>query len=100
LYLILDTTIPVIESDEDDVDFDEIPVEQFEELSDSDIEESLEQAVRNMNEKVLKSSKVKQQDEQQPTLNKYPEVVDDYIRNYLSSKGLLKSLDAFQVSLV
>ena len=28
--------------------------------------------------------------------NSQPEVVDDFIRNYLSSKSLLKTLDAFQ----
>lgn len=32
-----------------------------------------------------------------PVLTKHPEVIDDFIRNYLSSKGLLKSLEAFQV---
>lgn len=34
-----------------------------------------------------------------PKLTKRPEVIDDYIRNYLSSKGLHKSLDAFQVGI-
>jgi hypothetical protein len=31
------------------------------------------------------------------SLTKRPEVIDDYIRNFLSSKGLFKSLDSFQV---
>jgi hypothetical protein len=32
-----------------------------------------------------------------PILTKHPEVIDDFIRNYLSNKSLHKSLEAFQV---
>jgi WD40 repeat protein len=98
-YVLEDTSVPIVESDEEDIDFDEVPVEQFEELSDSDVEESLEQAVRNIHEKTLygsKTAKQKSVDEPIVELVKHPEVVDDYIRNFLSSKGLLKTLDAFQ----
>jgi WD40 repeat protein len=98
-YVLEDTTVPIVESDEEDIDFDEVPIEQFEELSDSDVEESLEQAVRNIHEKALygnKTAKQKSVDEPVTELVKHPEVVDDYIRNFLSSKGLLKTLDAFQ----
>jgi hypothetical protein len=40
-----------IEDSDDELDLDEIAIEQFDEASDSDVEESLEQAVRNMHEK-------------------------------------------------
>ena len=33
-------------------------------------------------------------------VEKQPEVVDDFIRNFLSSKGLMKSLDSFQVIMI
>ena len=40
----------LIDSD-DEIDYNEIPIEEFEEFSDSDEEETLEKAVRNINEK-------------------------------------------------
>jgi sperm-associated antigen 16 protein len=92
-----DTTIPCLESDEEEVDFDEVPIEQFDELSDSDVEESLEQTVRNIHQKSLFRSKpAKQNEEPVVELVKHPEVVDDFIRNFLASKGLVKTLDSFQ----
>ncbi|KAI8897792.1 WD40-repeat-containing domain protein [Globomyces pollinis-pini] len=98
-YVLEDVNIPDDGSDEDDLEFEEIPVEPFDEASDSDVEETLEQAVRNMHEKGafgVKTDKVAKADEPTMELVKHPEVIDDFIRNYLSSKGLLKSLDAFQ----
>jgi hypothetical protein len=35
----------------------------------------------------------------QATVSEQPAVVDDFIRNYLSTKGLTKTLDIFQVRL-
>ncbi|KAJ3410359.1 Sperm-associated antigen 16 protein [Chytridiales sp. JEL 0842] len=84
---------------DDDIDYNEVPLEEFEDISDSDEEETLEKAVRNINEKSFftgsfePSTKI---DDPTVSLTKRPEVIDDYIRNYLSSKGLFKSLDAFQ----
>ncbi|TPX65192.1 hypothetical protein SpCBS45565_g05353 [Spizellomyces sp. 'palustris'] len=95
----LEAADPVEDFDEDDLNYEEVPVEEFEELEDDDEEETLESAVRNIHERsffgvpVEPSSKA---EELTPTLTKRPEVIDDYIRNYLSSKGLVKSLDAFQ----
>lgn len=90
----------VIDVSDEDIEFDEVPMEIFDE-ADSDIEETLEQAVRNINEKTafscIISNPKNSKDETIATLTSHPEVVDDYIRNYLSSKGLLKSLEAFQV---
>jgi hypothetical protein len=39
--------------------------------------------------------------EQEDTLKltQRPEVIDDFIRNYLMSKALVKTLDAFQVGI-
>ncbi|KNC99864.1 uncharacterized protein SPPG_05237 [Spizellomyces punctatus DAOM BR117] len=95
----LEAAEPVDDFDEDDLNYEEVPIEEFEELEDDDEEETLESAVRNIHERsffgvpVEPSSKA---EELTPTLTKRPEVIDDYIRNYLSSKGLVKSLDAFQ----
>ncbi|KAI9344045.1 WD40-repeat-containing domain protein [Obelidium mucronatum] len=53
-----------------------------------------------MNETVflgnVAENNLKTEEKHQESLTKRPEVVDDYIRNYLSTKGMLKSLDAFQ----
>lgn len=32
-----------------------------------------------------------------PSIQRRPEVIDDFIRNFFSSKGLVRSLDTFQV---
>jgi hypothetical protein len=110
----------VNESD-DDIDYDEVPIEEFDDLSDSDGEETLEKAVRNINEKNFFNGGIYincyvrphlavlivsiagsfepsfKNDDPAVSLTKRPEVIDDYIRNYLASKGLFKSLEAFQV---
>ncbi|KAI8927731.1 WD40-repeat-containing domain protein [Entophlyctis helioformis] len=95
----LEASDPVEDSDGEDLEFDEIPVEQFDDVSDSDVDESLEQAIRNINEKNFFGTTIEpvaKTEEVTATLTKHPEVIDDFIRNYLSSKGLLKSLEAFQ----
>lgn len=40
-----------IDESDDEIEYEEIPTETFEEESDSEIEETLEQACRNINEK-------------------------------------------------
>lgn len=48
----------------------------------------------------LSTVSVEQQDKEQETddvkLTQKPEVIDDFIRNFLAAKGMLKSLDTFQ----
>ncbi|KAH6561506.1 hypothetical protein BASA60_009012 [Batrachochytrium salamandrivorans] len=88
-----------VEDSDNELEYEKIPVEQFDDYSDSEVDETLDQAVRNIHEKGLFGSKlspVAKMEELIPTLTKHPEVIDDYIRNYLSAKGLVKSLDAFQ----
>ena len=77
-----------------------------------DIEEDLEQAVRNINQRVLLlkgiyfTSVAEQSlteldlENETPTmtLDRRPELVDDFIRNFLANKNLTKTLDCFQVS--
>ena len=84
--------------EDSDEDFDEVPIEQFDDESDSDIDETLEQAVRNINEKGVIALPEREELGQEPkaSLTKRPEVIDDYIRNYLTSRGLFKALEAFQ----
>ncbi|RKO84244.1 hypothetical protein BDK51DRAFT_33104 [Blyttiomyces helicus] len=95
----LEAVEPMDDSDEDELAYEEVPVEEFVEMSDSEGEETLEQAVRNMNEKTLVgvgSEPSFKPEEPTPKVTQRPEVIDDYIRNYLASKGMLKSLDTFQ----
>lgn len=47
---VVDVSVAPEESD-DEMEFDEIPVELFEDASDDEVEETLEQAVRNMHER-------------------------------------------------
>ncbi|KAJ3247348.1 Sperm-associated antigen 16 protein [Chytriomyces hyalinus] len=89
------------DDDEDDAHlFDEIaPEDEFIDVSDSDEDETLEKAMRTLNETIFLGNSVDTQAiEKNPkeSLTKRPEVVDDFIRNYLSTKRLFKSLDAFQ----
>ncbi|TPX56828.1 hypothetical protein PhCBS80983_g04236 [Powellomyces hirtus] len=85
--------------EDDDLEYEEVPVEEFEE-EEEDGEETLERAVRRMNEGrffgVAAEPSVKAEETPVAKLTKRPEVIDDYIRNWLSSKGLVRSLDAFQ----
>jgi len=94
----LDAVQAPLDSDEDDLEFEEVPMEEFDDVSDSDGEETLDKAVRSLNDKGLYGGAVdmKKPIEVIPTFTKQAEVVDDYIRNYLASKGLMKSLEAFQ----
>ncbi|KAJ3284248.1 Sperm-associated antigen 16 protein [Borealophlyctis nickersoniae] len=94
----LEAVQPVPDDSDDELTYEEVPVEEFEESSDTEGEETLEKAVRSINEKSFfgVSFEPPKSDEPVPKLTRRPEVIDDYIRNYLSSKGLLKSLDAFQ----
>ncbi|KAJ3026053.1 UNVERIFIED_CONTAM: Sperm-associated antigen 16 protein [Siphonaria sp. JEL0065] len=95
-----------LDDSDDDVNYTDVgAAEEFDDLSDSDEEETLEKAIRTMNETVFlgnvdainKSLDSNGGDKTlKEFLTKRPEVIDDYIRNYLSSKGLFKSLDAFQ----
>lgn len=110
--------VAVQDSDEE-YNYEEIPVEEFDDLSESDGEETLEKVVRSINEKAffggmifihfsgrygtLIACSVPLESSLKPEeisagVEKQPEVVDDFIRNFLSSKGLMKSLDAFQVA--
>ncbi|KAI9364470.1 WD40-repeat-containing domain protein [Zopfochytrium polystomum] len=106
-YLEVAAVKPDLEDSDEELDYQEVLVEEFEDLSDSDGEETLEKAVRNINEKTffggggiagdeVGGENAKGDEPPTASLTKRQEVVDDFIRNYLSSKGLFKSLEAFQ----
>ncbi|KAJ3211601.1 Sperm-associated antigen 16 protein [Dinochytrium kinnereticum] len=87
------------EDSDDEINFAEVPIEEFEDLSDSDDDETLEKAVQSLNERNFigfVSDIASKIEEPNVSLTKRPEVIDDYIRNYMASKGLFKSLEAFQ----
>ncbi len=45
----------------------------------------------------LEPTSIANPDQPEARVTRHPEVVDDFVRNFLASKGLLRSLDAFQV---
>ncbi|KAI9099871.1 WD40-repeat-containing domain protein [Phlyctochytrium arcticum] len=95
----LEAAEPIQDLDDDELSFEEIAVEEFEVFEDDEEDESLEKAVQNIHERSFFGVHVEpptKAEEISPTLTRRPEVIDDYIRNYLSSKGLMKSLDVFQ----
>lgn len=49
-FYFLDVSVAPEES-EDEMEFDEVPIEPFEDATDDEVEETLEQAVRNMHER-------------------------------------------------
>ncbi|KAJ3058446.1 Sperm-associated antigen 16 protein, partial [Quaeritorhiza haematococci] len=90
--------------EEDDLLYEEVPLEDFEnsDTDEEDPDEDLDRAVRHMNERSLLGGDTGSGIAGDTTcgpaasLNRRPEVIDDYIRNYLTSKGLVRSLEAFQ----
>ncbi|KAL0486509.1 flagellar WD repeat-containing protein [Acrasis kona] len=83
--------------------------EQFEEVSDADEDEEFKSDEEGdfELEKLIQRSKKEDEEEKisikksspRPTLNKNPEVIDDFILNFLKAKGLNRSLDVFQEEL-
>ncbi|TPX44436.1 hypothetical protein SeLEV6574_g04504 [Synchytrium endobioticum] len=51
---------------------------------------------RDPDEKTLAGEYIPRGDEPLPSFTKVPELIDDFIRNYLASKGMLASLGTFQ----
>ncbi|KAI9144583.1 WD40-repeat-containing domain protein [Paraphysoderma sedebokerense] len=86
--------------DDDDLPFDQLEMDGLiDSTSEEEGEENLENVVKRVNEKNLLSNisdKKAINGIIQPTVTKRPEVIDDFIRNYLSRKGLKKALEAFQ----
>lgn len=118
-----ETTITDDEEDELGLEFEAIPLNEFEEISDeSGDDEDLESAIRNNTEKsflagmhihlvcvcltlgypvadpafLLEREEQGGPDETAAELIQKPEVIDDFFRNFLARNGLDKSLDTFQ----
>ncbi|KAJ3378778.1 Sperm-associated antigen 16 protein [Lobulomyces angularis] len=85
-----------VEESEEFLEYDTIPLNEFEDLEDIDEDEDLEKAIRNNNEQTFFGAEVTKNDDPVVEIAQKPEVIDDFIRNFLCSKGLVKSLDAFQ----
>lgn len=85
----------IIEDLEDDYIYEEVPVED--EFLHSD-EEDLDDAVRIIQEGLGDESAAKRKEilSPKPTLTHKPEVVDDFVRNFLMRMGMMKTLDCFQ----
>ena len=91
-YYITESALP--EDSDDDFSYEEIAVEHFNE---SDGEEDFLTANRAANE-TKKHSELSGQrsDQTRATLSKKPEVVEDFVKNFLVELGMLKTLESFQ----
>lgn len=94
-YSVLD--LPDAVDPDQEEEFDAMALELYE--SEESVEdESLEQLLRNLKTGIKKSERREQIEITR--LDRLPEVVDDYIRNYLTTRGMVLSLEAFQVKIV
>ncbi|KAJ3195929.1 Talin-1 [Irineochytrium annulatum] len=74
-----------LEDSDDDVEYSEIPAEEFDDLSESeDGDETLEKASRSVNERSFFGPRP---EEPASGLAKRPELIDDFFRNFLASKN-------------
>ncbi|TPX31721.1 hypothetical protein SmJEL517_g04996 [Synchytrium microbalum] len=79
---------------------EQLPVDKVEPIvdleRDGDFGEEKQFRERDIDEKTLAGDYNPRGDEPVPTFTKTPEVIDDFIRNYLVNKGMFVALDAFQ----
>lgn len=64
-----------------------------EETFDDDISEDFDTAMQKLLESSMAASQPVEPD---PSIERHPEVVDDFIRNFLIKMGMQKTLDSFE----
>ena len=64
-----------------------------EETGDDDVSEDFDLAMQRLLQSNIAALKTPEPD---PSISKHPEVVDDYIRNFLIKMGMHKTLDMFE----
>jgi len=83
----------------DDVDdefvYEEVTGEEEFAISDED-EDDLQSAIKVLKEKELDSHLLVEKEERLPKVEVKPEIVEDFVRNFLVRMGMHKSLDCFQ----
>lgn len=96
-YLKTNQEREISDNEDDDIKsmYQDIGINEFQD-QESESDEDLESATRNNAEKTFLGLKVIKSEEPVLSLSKKPEVIDDFIRNFLSSKNLLRTLDTFQ----
>ena len=83
-----------IEADEETEDFEEINFDD--DASDSDADEDLETALRSMQQTMQIEGVHEPVETPKAVVSRRPEVVDDFIRNFLIRYKMTRTLDAFQ----
>lgn len=83
-----------IEEDAESLDYEEINYD--EDVSDSEAEEDLETALRSMQQTMQPDGVQDTVEIPKATVSRRPEVVDDFIRNFLIRYKMTRTLDAFQ----
>ncbi|CAH1774349.1 unnamed protein product [Owenia fusiformis] len=85
----------ILDDSDDDFKYEEVPVD--EELVEPDFDEDLDIAVRTIQEaeQDIKASLQKDGKEKAPVTAR-PEVIDDFVRNFLVKMGMGRTLDCFQ----
>ena len=83
-------------SDDFEPDFDSIPFEKFQELSDEDEDDDTLEALKKSAEPQQTMPTLPVRPPQPPVSSK-PVVVEDFIRNYLKKMKMDRTLAAFQV---
>ncbi|KAK7092902.1 sperm-associated antigen 16 protein-like [Littorina saxatilis] len=85
----------VIDDTRDEFDYEEVSVE--EDFVPPELEEDLDSAVRTIRESAEDDTAAQQREsEVKPSLVLKPEVVDDFLRNFLVRMGMSRTLDCFQ----
>ena len=83
-----------IEEDAESIDYEEVKCDD--DVSDSDAEEDLETALRSMQQNLQSEGMQEAVEIPKATVTRRPEVVDDFIRNFLIRYKMTRTLDAFQ----
>lgn len=65
-----------------------------EDTADDDISEDFDQAMQRLLQNNIAALKTAEPD---PSIARHPEVVDDYIRNFLIKMGMNRTLDMFEI---
>ncbi|KAJ6665308.1 hypothetical protein lerEdw1_004357 [Lerista edwardsae] len=88
--------VTITESSEDDYQYEEVPADDEFSLHEGD--EDLAKAVQTMQEQAVDAQIMAQRPSQttKHSLSEIPEVVDDFLCNFLSRMGMSRTLDCFQ----
>eukprot|EP00696_Hemimastix_kukwesjijk_P012921 gnl/Hemi2/26244_TR8812_c0_g1_i1.p1 gnl/Hemi2/26244_TR8812_c0_g1~~gnl/Hemi2/26244_TR8812_c0_g1_i1.p1 ORF type:complete len:640 (+),score=173.19 gnl/Hemi2/26244_TR8812_c0_g1_i1:69-1988(+) len=88
------TEVSIDSDSDDDYRYENVELES---LGDDDVDDTgLEAIIRNLKPKEANPSVEFQVQPVQPSISRRPEVIDDFIRNYLNKLGLTKTLELFQ----